>query len=137
MDGERAFPCKGQAWAGSPRVDASATPVPIQPFYHSPLLEFQGQAEPQETKEEAMASAARTGETPETQEYGKAGTSEVESMLDEEKGESEALTSYLRGLLQDEPEMSPRQTNSPLSPSTERASSFAFLRRLADLKNGF
>ncbi len=84
-----------------------------------------------------MALAARTGETLETQERGKAGTSKVESMLEEEKGESEALTSYLRGLLQDEPQVSIRQTDSPLSPSTERASSFAFLRRLADLKNGF
>ena len=63
--------------------------------------------------------------------------SEVELLLEEEKGESEALTSYLRGLLQDECETPLQRESKSPNPMTDQAASFAFTTRLANLKNGF
>ena len=72
-----------------------------------------------------------------TQDSRRQGPSEVELMLEEEKGQSEALTGYLRSVLQDDCETSLHRRLSPPSSAADRAASFAFTNRLTNLKNGF
>ena len=114
--------------------------MPIQPWLpQSPSPLTTQQAEPQQTVSSGSPTAQNEEQEgrPNSPLSGKEDISEIEIMLEEEKDESEALTSYLRGLLQSDSKASKNQSKQTTTPQDEWAASFAFTRRLAELKNGF
>ena len=116
------------------------TPVPIQPWIlpQSPSAKIGEQAFSEQVETEGSIPAGKAeGASQDVEDTRDQGASEVERMLDEEKGESEALTSYLRGLLQDDCETSLQRKPVPADPAVESTASFAFTSRLANLKMGF